>query len=66
MSFNTLCNVIVYCAVCFTTCIWHLLLPRVRFRVFTVPEAATTMFTNGITLQDLDHAKYAFQWSILQ
>lgn len=40
--------------------------PRARFRVFTVPEAATTMFTNGVALEDLDHIKYAFQWSILQ
>ncbi|CAM9595952.1 unnamed protein product [Ectocarpus sp. 13 AM-2016] len=37
------------------------------FRVFTVPEAATSMFTNGVGFQDLgDKAKrFAFQWSIL-
>lgn len=39
-----------------------------RFRVLTVPEAATTMFSNGAALQDLDDAdnKYAFQWSLMQ
>ncbi len=38
-----------------------------RFRVFTVPEAATSMFSNGISFQDLgsEQNRFAFQWSIL-
>ncbi|CAM9140542.1 unnamed protein product, partial [Scytosiphon promiscuus] len=37
------------------------------FRVFTVPEAATSMFSNGISFQDLatQENRFAFQWSIL-
>eukprot|EP00752_Nemacystus_decipiens_P016388 g14650.t1 len=37
------------------------------FRVFTVPEAATSMFSNGIGFQDLgsQEKRFAFQWGIL-
>ncbi|CAN0309187.1 unnamed protein product, partial [Hapterophycus canaliculatus] len=37
------------------------------FRVFTVPEAATSMFSNGINFEDLStqENQFAFQWSIL-
>lgn len=38
-----------------------------RFRVFTVPEAATSMFSNGIDFTDLgsQENRFAFQWGIL-
>eukprot|EP00903_Cladosiphon_okamuranus_P009266 g8842.t1 len=37
------------------------------FRVFTVPEAATSMFSNGIGFQDLrcKEKSFSFQWGIL-
>ncbi|CAN0311784.1 unnamed protein product [Discosporangium mesarthrocarpum] len=37
------------------------------FRVFTVPEAATLLFNNGISYLELenDHFRFSFQWSLL-